>query len=75
MNKARVELLVCARVPERVEPVAVVDVSVASHHLAVNALDIGLKGFGEARGLAEPFAASELGDRSVEAGGSERLRS
>ena len=61
MDEARVELLVGARVPERIEPVAMVNVCIAAHHLAVDALDVGLEGFGEARGLAKPFAAFPRG--------------
>jgi hypothetical protein len=60
VDEARVELLVGVDVPEGLQPVAVVDVGVAAHHLAVDALDIRLECLGEAGRLAEPVTASEL---------------
>ena len=74
MDKARVQLLVRAHVPERLQPVPVVDVRVAPHHLPVDALDVTLEGLREAGGLAEPFAAGELRQRSVERRRGEGLR-
>ncbi len=66
MDETCVELLVCAYVPERLQPVPVVDVCVASHHLPVDAFDVAFEGLWEAGGFAEPFAAGELGERGVE---------
>jgi hypothetical protein len=60
VDEARVELLVGVDVPEGLQPVAVVDVGVAAHHLAVDALDIRLECLGETGRLAEPVTASEL---------------
>ena len=74
MDEARVELLVRIHVPERLEPVAMVDVCVAPHHLAVDALDVGLEGFGKARSLADPFTAGELRERGVQTRGAKGLR-
>jgi len=36
VNEARVELFVRVHVPEGLQPVAVVDVRIAAHHLAVD---------------------------------------
>lgn len=74
VDEARVELLVRVDVPEGLQPVAVVDVRVAPHHLPVDALDVALERLREARRLAEPLAACELGERGVEGGGGEGLR-
>lgn len=53
MDEAGVELLVSTQVPE-LEPMGVVDVSVASKHLAVNVTDVVCELGREARGLAQP---------------------
>lgn len=66
MDEACVELLVRAHVPEWLQPVSVVDMCVASHHLPVDRLDVPFEGFGEARRFAEPFATRELGQRCIE---------
>lgn len=43
-----------------------VDVCVTAHHLAVDALDVGLKGLGEARAFTEPVPSGKLGEGSIE---------
>jgi hypothetical protein len=73
VDKARVELLVRIDVPEGLEPMAVVNVRIAPHHLAINTLDVALERLGKARGLAEPVTARQLGQRSVDAGWAEGL--
>lgn len=73
MNEACVQLLVRAYVPERLQPVAVVDVGVAPHHLAVDGFDVALEGFGKTGGFAKPFATGELRERGVERSGWEGL--
>lgn len=75
VDEARVQLLVRVDVPEGLEPVAVVDVRVDSHHLAVDALDVAFEGLGEAGGLTEPVATGELGEGGVKGRGREGLRS
>lgn len=65
MDETRVELLVRVDVPERFQPVAVVDVCVAPHHLAVDTLDVAFKRLRESRRLAQPVAACELGERGA----------
>lgn len=52
VNEARVELLVGVEVPEGVEPVPVVEVGIASHHLAVDTTNVRFKTLGKARSLA-----------------------
>lgn len=74
MDEAGVELLVGVHVPERVQPMAMVDVGVAAHHLAVDRLDVGFKGLRETGGLSEPLPAGELGERSVDVGRRKGLR-
>jgi len=59
VDEARVELLVGAQMPE-FQPVSVVDVSVAAHHLAVDVADVAVEVLWEARGLAEPVIAAVL---------------
>lgn len=53
--EAGVKFLVRIDIPERIQPMAVVNVRVAPHHLTVYALDVTFEGLGEARRLAEPF--------------------
>jgi hypothetical protein len=43
VNEARVQFLVRTCVPEGVQPVAVIYVGVAAHHLAIDAFDITLE--------------------------------
>jgi hypothetical protein len=74
VDEARVELLVRVHVPEGLQPVAVVDMCITPHHLAVDALNIGLESLGEAGLLAEPVTTRELGKWRVETRGTERLR-
>jgi len=74
VNEARVKLLVCTHVPEGVQPVAVVNMGIASHHLTVDTLNVSFKGFGEARRLSEPLASGKLGRGGIDVGGWERLR-
>lgn len=57
MDETSVELFVCVDIPERIQPVAVVDMRVASHHLAVDAFDVALEGLREPGGFSEPLAA------------------
>ena len=68
MYEARVELLVRIQVPERLQPVAVVQVRVAAHHLPVYAADVGLKVLRKAGCLAEPVPAREHAQRRVQRG-------
>jgi len=51
VDEARIELLVGAQMPE-LQPVRVVDVRVAPHHLAVDVPDVGAEGGWEAGGFA-----------------------
>jgi hypothetical protein len=67
VDKARVELLVRIHIPEGLEPMAMVNVCVAAHHLAIDTLDVALERLGETRRLAEPVAACELGQWGVAA--------
>lgn len=73
VDEARVQLLVSTHMPEGIQPVAVVNVGIAAHHLAVDALDIALERIGKSGGLAKPFAARELLERGVEGGRAEGL--
>lgn len=57
VDEASVELLVGIDVPEGVQPMAVINVGIATHHLAVDAFDIGLKVLRETRRLAQPITA------------------
>ena len=69
MDEAGVELGVAADVPERVDPVAVVQVGVAAEHLAHDVLAVGVEVLRESAGLADPVIAGELGEGRVEGGG------
>jgi hypothetical protein len=73
VNEARVQLLVSAHMPEGIQPMTVVNMGIAAHHLAVDALDIALKRIGKPRGFSKPFAARELREWRIEGGGTEWL--
>jgi len=54
MQETSIKFFVGVCMPEWVKPVPMIDMSVAAHHLSVDALDIGLKRLWEARGLTKP---------------------
>lgn len=74
VDEACIELLVGTGVPERVKPVAVVDVRVAPHHLSVDALDIALEILGEAGRLSQPVLTRKLVQRGVKTSWAQGLR-
>lgn len=55
--------------PERVDPVRVVEVGVDAEDLTEAGTDIVEESFGEASALAKPLASSQSGQRSLEVGG------
>lgn len=68
MHEAGVEIRIAtgsrpaAQVPEGINPVGVIQVSVEAEHLAEAGLDVAVEALGEASALAEPVAACELGE-------------
>lgn len=66
VNEACVQLLVRAHVPEWLQPVPVVDMSIATHHLPIDTLDIRFEGLWEAGGFPQPLTAGKLGERCIE---------
>jgi len=75
VDEARVKLLVGVDVPERIQPVTVINVSIAAHHLSVYALNVRLEVLRETRGLSEPVAPGQSGERCVEISRTRRDRS
>lgn len=57
VNETRVQLLVCIQMPEGVQPMPVVQVCVAAHHLSIDTANVRFKVFGKARCFAEPVTA------------------
>lgn len=66
MHETTVQLFVHPQVIERVLPVSVVEVRVASKHLPRDVLAIGQKALRKAAGLADPFVARESGEWGVQ---------
>src|SRR5690242_5557326 len=66
VDEARVKLLVGIDVPERLQPVSVVDMCVAAHHLPVDALDVALKILRESRRFAQPITPRQLREWRVD---------
>lgn len=62
MDKARVELLVGTEMIKRLEPVAVVEVSVAAEHLTIQTFYVVFIRAGETAGLAKPLSVDAGGD-------------
>lgn len=65
VDEAGVQLLVGVYVPEWIKPVAVVEMCIATHHLAVDRLRILLKLLRESGSLAQPLPSSELCKRCI----------
>lgn len=59
VDEACVEFLIGIDVPEGREPVAMVEVSVATHHLAIDTTNVCLKVFRKSGAFAEPVLSGE----------------
>lgn len=64
VDEAHVQDVVLVDVPERVQPVCMVEMSIAAEHLLHNALAILVKRLREAAGLADPFLSSSSASAS-----------
>jgi len=59
MDETSVQLLVGIEIPERVHPMSMIQVSVAAHHLPIDASNVLLKVLWEPGSLPQPFLARQ----------------
>jgi hypothetical protein len=73
VDEVGVDVLLHAQMPEWLDPMAVVDVGIATHHLTVDAADVRFEVFWETRCSANPIAmARKILDGCIDGGRSRR---